>query len=157
MTRVKRKTTMSPTPSPNQRINIPKNTTTNESPNSSAKPHRFLMTAASRRIQVLSKDTVNGRRKAQVQKDTNQKSKSSQTNAKSLGKKSQRGHELPWLELFEPKTLLHVNEKTLESYVHHHNYKYQIIFRRVAIHPIHIKISQRHSSRRNSLIQICST
>ncbi|KAM0154056.1 hypothetical protein ACHAPG_006756 [Botrytis cinerea] len=108
MTRVKRKTTMSPTPSPNQRINIPKNTTTNESPNSSAKPHRFLMTAASRRIQVLSKDTVNGRRKAQVQKDTNQKSKSSQTNAKSLGKKSQRGHELPWLELFEPKTLLHI-------------------------------------------------
>lgn len=141
MTRIKRKTSTDHTPSPNQRMIIPKNTTTtSESPNSNVKPRRFLMTAASRRIQVLIKDTVIGRSKVQAQKDTNQKSKSSQTNARSLGKKSQRGRELSWLELPELKTPLHLDEKTLESYIHHRNCKYRIIFCRVAIHPIHIKI-----------------
>ncbi|TEY29605.1 hypothetical protein BOTCAL_0929g00050 [Botryotinia calthae] len=121
MTRVKRKTTMGCTPLPDQRMIAPKNTTIKSS-NSNAKPCKFLMTAASRRIQVLSKDTIIGKRKSQVPKDTNQKSKSSQTNAKTLGKKSQRDRELPWLELPQPETLLHLEEKTLEFYIHHRNY-----------------------------------
>ncbi|TGO45353.1 hypothetical protein BCON_0400g00030 [Botryotinia convoluta] len=112
---------MNRTPLPDQRMATTKKTTIKSS-KSTAKPRKVTMSAASRRINAISKHTIIGRIKAQVQKDTNKKFKSNRTAAQSLGKKSQRGRELPWLELPEPETLLHQDEKTLEFYIFHRNH-----------------------------------
>ncbi|KAF7884766.1 uncharacterized protein EAF02_005102 [Botrytis sinoallii] len=123
MTRVKAKTTMKRTPLPDQRMATTKKPTI-KSPNSkpTAKPRKFKMSAASRMIISISKDTIVSRVKAQVKKDSNKISKSRGTTVASLGKKSQKGRELPCLELPKPEALLYQNEETVKYYTHYYNY-----------------------------------
>ncbi|KAF7951832.1 hypothetical protein EAE96_007130 [Botrytis aclada] len=103
MTSVKGKTTMNRTRLPDQKMANTKKTPT-KAPN------------------AIIELTIIGKIKAQVRKDTNKKSKSNRTTAQSLGMKSRRGCELPWLELPEPAALLHQDELTLEVYTYHYNY-----------------------------------
>ncbi|KAF7950676.1 uncharacterized protein EAE97_002228 [Botrytis byssoidea] len=98
MAKVKAKPTMKRTPLPNQRMATTKKPAIKSSNSKSiAKPQRFKMSAATRRI-WLSDYTV-----------------------ESLGRKSGRGRDTPWIELPEPEALLYQDEKSVESYTHYLN------------------------------------
>ncbi|KAF7886604.1 uncharacterized protein EAF01_011282 [Botrytis porri] len=123
MARVRAKTTMKRTPLPDQRMATTKEPTIKSSNSkSTAEPRKFKMSAASRRIFSISQQTVVSRLKAQVKKDSNKKSTSTRTTVESLGKKSQKGREHPWLELPKPEDLLYQDEKNVEYYTHYYNY-----------------------------------
>ncbi|KAF7895956.1 hypothetical protein EAF00_005971 [Botryotinia globosa] len=122
MARSKAKSTMKRTPLPNQRMATTKKPTIKFSNSKSiAKPQKFKMSAATRRIMAISKDTVISRLKKQVKKDTNKKFKSNYT-VESLGRKPGRGRDTPWIELPEPQALLYQDEKSVETYTRYRNY-----------------------------------